>query len=186
MLAAIVGGLVAFDRLGESEDRLVSPADLLEPDVTPEAGLGPQDGRAPRIDEPAPEFVLRDAEGNARSLADYRGQVVWLNFWATWCEPCKKELPDIQQLADQFAAGGLVVLTVNYQQSPERALNFWDELDLDLPILLDRTGGVYDQYKLQGLPDSFFIDREGVLRALQIGFLKEDEMREKLAEAGIE
>jgi peroxiredoxin len=187
VLAAIVGGLVAFERLSESGGRLVSIDDgLLEPVVTPEAGLGPQDGRTPRIDEPAPEFVLRDAEGNVRRLADYRGQVVWLNFWATWCRPCKRELPDIQQLADEFADDGLVVLTVNYQQSPKRALDFWEERDLDLPILLDRTGEVYRQYRLRGLPDSFFIDRGGVLRGLQIGFLKEDEMRDKLAEVGIE
>jgi peroxiredoxin len=188
VLAAIVGGLVAFDRLsGGDEERVVTVDEgVLEPVVTPEAGLGPQDGRSPEVGAPAPEFVLRDAEGNLRHLADYRGRAVWLNFWATWCDPCKRELPDIQGLADEFADDGLVVLTVNYQQSAEAARNFMEERDLDLAILLDRTGDVYDQYGLLGLPDSFFIDEDGVLRAMQIGFLKEDEMRDKLAEVGIE
>jgi peroxiredoxin len=187
VLAAIVGGLVAFDRLSAGdEERVVRPEDVLVPVETLEEGLGPQDGRAPEVGEPAPQFALRDTEGNVRALDDYRGQVVWLNLWATWCEPCKKELPDIQALADEHADDGLVVLTINYQQSADAAQGFWDERDLDLPILLDRTGDVYDQYRLQGLPDNFFIDEQGVLQALQIGFLDEDEMREKLAEVGIE
>jgi peroxiredoxin len=188
VLAAIVGGLVAFDRLSGGDEARVVEVDegVLEEIVTPEAGLGPQDSRSPEIGEQAPEFILRDAEGNLQQLADYRGRAVWLNFWATWCDPCKRELPDIQKLADEFEDDGLVVLTVNYQQSAEAAQGFMDERDLDLPILLDRTGDVYDQYRLRGLPDSFFIGEDGVLRAMQIGFLEEDEMRDKLAEVGIE
>ena len=168
VLAAIVGGLVALDRLGGSDE------------------LGALDGRVPELGEPAPQFALRDPDGSVRLLSDYRGQVVWVNFWATWCGPCRRELPDIQHLADEFRDDGLVVLAVNFEESADLALAFWDELELDLPILLDSDGDVVDQYRLRGFPDNFFIDRDGVLRALKIGFLTEGEMREKLAELGLE
>jgi len=188
VLAAIVGGLVAFDRLsGDNDgDRLVEVQPGQVELVPEEAGVGPLDGRAPQVGQPAPDFALRDPDGNLHRLSDYRGSLVWVNFWATWCDPCKRELPDIQRLHDELEDRGLVVLEVNRQESAERALGFWRDLELDLPILLDRSGAVFDQYRLRGLPDSFFIDRDGVLRAVQVGFLTEDEMRDKLVEAGLE
>ncbi len=168
VLAAIVGGLVAFDRLGNSGE------------------LGPLDTRSAEIGELAPAFALRDPEGNIRQLSDYRGQVVWINFWATWCGPCRRELPEIQSLADEFQDEGLVVLAVNFQESAGRAVSFWEELDLDLPILLDSNGEVAEQYRTRNFPNNFFIDRDGILRALRMGFLTEGEMREKLAEVGLQ
>jgi peroxiredoxin len=168
VLAAIVGGLVAFDRWVYSDD------------------LGPLDTRSPEIGELAPAFALRDPEGNIRQLSDYRGRVVWINFWATWCGPCRRELPEIQRLADEFRDEGLVVLAVNFQESAGTAVSFWEELDLDLPILLDSSGEVAEQYRTRNLPNNFFIDRDGVLRALRMGFLTEGEMREKLAEVGLQ
>ncbi len=186
VLGAIVGGLVAFDRLsGDDDGRVVPFTGSFAGVPTAEAGLGPLDGRAPRVGRPAPEFALRDTDGRMRTLADYRGRAVWINFWATWCVPCRRELPDIQRLSDEFAGEGLVVLAVNFLASSDRAKAFWDDLGLNLPVLLDRSGDVAEQYRLRGFPDSFFIDRDGVLRALQIGFLTEDEMRGKLAEVGI-
>ncbi len=186
VLAAIVGSLLAFDRLSGGDGRVVSLDGVIEPVTTEEPGLGSLDGRRPQIDQPAPQFALRDADGNVRRLSDYSGRAVWLNFWATWCGPCRRELPDIQDLSREFEDDGLVVLAVNFQETPDQAREFWDELGLDLPVLLDRSGDVAEQYRLRGFPDSFFIDRDGVLRALQIGFLTEDEMRDKLAEVGIE
>ena len=167
VLAVLLGGLVAYDRLQGSSD------------------VGPLDGSSPEIGEPAPQFVLRDAEGTARTLSDYEGQVVWLNFWATWCGPCERELPDVQALAREFEAEGLVVLTVNFEESVGTALPFWEELELDLPILFDSDGEVASQYRLRGFPDNFFIDREGVLRSFEMGFLTEEQMRERLAELGL-
>ena len=167
VLVALLGGLVAYDRLQSGGDQ------------------GPLDGRSPEVGEPAPQFALRDAEGNTRTLSDYEGQVVWLNFWATWCGPCRRELPDIQALANEFETDGLVVLTLNFEQSVGTALPFWEELDLDLPILFDSDGDVASQYRLRGFPDNFFIDRAGVLRSFELGFLTEDQMRERLAELGL-
>ncbi len=168
VLAAIVGALVAIDRLGGGD-----------------GDLGPLDGRTPEVGRLAPQFALRDPEGNVRRLSDFRGQVVWINFWATWCGPCRRELPDIQRLAGEFRDRDLVVLALNLQESAGKATSFWEELDLDLPILLDSDGDVAEQYRLVGLPNNFFIDRDGTLRAFDLGFLTEGQMRERLAEVGL-
>ena len=165
-LAAILGGLFALDRAVSSE-------------------LGPLDDQTPSIGELAPQFELRDAASTVVQLGEFRGRVVWINFWATWCGPCRRELPDIARLAAEFDAGDLVVLAVNQEQSATVARDYWEELGLDLPLLLDSSGEVADQYRLRGLPNSFFIDREGVLQSFQLGFLVEEQMRDRLAAAGL-
>ena len=147
--------------------------------------LGPLDNARPIIKQPAPDFVLLDADGNAVKLSDLRGKVVWVNFWATWCVPCKKELPDIQRLYDEKRSAGLEVLAVNVQESRDDARSFFEAHGLSLPLLIDGDGAVYEQYRLQGLPDSFFIDHEGNIAAVQYGFLTEDKMRDRLATAGV-
>ncbi len=166
VLAAILGGLFALDRTGGSE-------------------LGPLDDRSPSIGELAPQFELRNVDGQVVRLSDFRGKVVWINFWATWCGPCRRELPDIARLAAEFSGDDLVVLAVNQEQSATVARDFWEELGIDLPILLDSSREVSDQYRLRGLPDNFFIDREGVLQSFRLGFLVEEQMRESLAAAGL-
>lgn len=168
VLAAIVGALVTIDLLSGSD-----------------SSLGALDNRSPEVGSPAPDFALRDAEGAVREMGDYRGKAVWLNFWATWCGPCRRELPTIQRLADEFRDDGLVVLAVNFRESAKQARSFWEELGLRLPILLDSNGDVVQQYRLRGFPDNFFIDRDGVLRAFDLGELDEEEMRERLAELGL-
>ncbi|MBI2723832.1 MAG: TlpA family protein disulfide reductase [Chloroflexi bacterium] len=139
----------------------------------------------PVIGQPAPSFALRRADGTVVRLADLRGKVVWINFWATWCVPCKKELPDIQKVFDEKQAAGLEVITINVKERPDDALAFFADRGLTLPLVFDDDGAVYEQYRLQGLPDSFFIDRDGNLAALQYGFLTEEKMRERLAKAGL-
>jgi peroxiredoxin len=168
VLVAIVGVLMAIDRLGGSSGE-----------------LGPLDGRSPEVGEPAPLFALREPAGDVRRLSDFRGDVVWINFWASWCGPCRRELPDIQRLSREFEAQGLVVLALNLEESSGKANSFWEELDLDLPILLDSDGEVAEQYRLRGLPDNFFIDRDGTLSGFDFGFLTEGQMRERLAAVGL-
>lgn len=179
VLAAILGGLLAIARLGDNGGTA-----LLNNGV--EIKLGAQDGSTPSVGDAAPEFALLDPDGNVHQLSDFRGQVVWVNFWATWCGPCRRELPDIQQLANEFSDQGLVVLAVNQRESDNTAVNFWKELDLELPILMDSNGDVSVQYRLRGLPNNYFIDRDGVLRAFDLGFLTEGQMRDRLAKVGLE
>ncbi len=188
-LAAVVltllGGLafaVTAGRNGKSATTEPVSNDAQPPDDgTP---TGPIGSGPPLIGQPAPDFALRDRAGSVVKLSDLRGKVVWVNFWATWCEPCKKELPAIQKLYDEKRAGGLEVLEINYQEGRKDADAFFDARGLSLPLLYD-SGGVYDQYRLQGLPDSFFVDRNGNIAALQFGYLTEDKMRERLAAAGL-
>jgi peroxiredoxin len=149
------------------------------------SALGALDDQPPEIGELAPQFALRNHDGQVVQLSDFEGQVVWINFWASWCGPCRRELPDIEHLAAEFKDDGLVVLTLNQGESGSTATNFLEALELDLPILLDSDEDVANQYRLIGLPNNYFIDEDGILRAFQHGFLTEGQMREKLAAAGI-
>lgn len=189
LLLAVLAGAAwfAIDRGGGSD-----PDSAITDGRTPADGgvasdaRGPLDSRAPVIGQPAPDFELARIDGSLVRLSDLRGKVVWINFWATWCQPCRKELPDIQKLYDELRADGLEVLTLNWKDPADEARAYFDDAGLTLPMLLDHRGSVYDQYRLQGLPDSFFIDPEGNLAALYFGYLTETKMRERLKTAGIE
>lgn len=188
LLAALAGVFLAVrarDGDGGSGATLEGQPTRTSGAATAEAGIGPLDNQRPIKGSPAPDFALRDLDGNVVKLSDLRGQVVWLNFWATWCTPCKKELPDIQKLYDEMRDRGLVVLAINKEESAGDAGSFMASRDLSLPVLLDSDGAVYTQYRLQGLPDSFFIDRDGNIAAIYFGFLNEQKMRDRLAEAGL-
>ncbi|MHB8375993.1 MAG: TlpA family protein disulfide reductase [Dehalococcoidia bacterium] len=191
LLAAIGGGAFALGRggggAGSPNTTPVSVASA-PAGATPgasEAGLGPLDGRVPLVGQPAPDFALRDIDGNVVKLSDLRGKVVWINFWATWCVPCKQELPEIQKIAAEKRSAGLAVLAVNWQESADAARAYFAANGISLPLLLDRSGSVFTQYKLNGLPDHFFIDRQGRVAAMYYGQLSEARMRQKLAAAGM-
>ncbi|MBI5288363.1 MAG: TlpA family protein disulfide reductase [Chloroflexi bacterium] len=143
-------------------------------------------GGPPVVGQPPPDFALCDADGSfVTTLSGMKGKVVWLNFWATWCVPCKKELPDIQKLYDEKNAEGLEVLIINYKESQGKALEFLPQLDISLPLVIDRPGEIYGRYRLTGLPDSFFIGRDGNLATLYYGFVNEEIARERLTQAGL-
>ena len=163
-----------------------APVYTLCGDDVPEAAVS-GGGGPPVIGEAPPDFALCD-EGGAfvTRLSDMQGKVVWLNFWATWCVPCKKELPDIQKLYDELHADGLEVLIINYKESQGKALEFLPQIGISLPLVVDRPGKIYDRYRLTGLPDSFFVDREGKLAALYYGFLNEEIARGRGAHAGLQ
>jgi len=148
-------------------------------------GTGVLDARAPAKGEPAPDFALPDLDGTVVRLSDLRGKPVLVNFWATWCGPCKREMPDIQQAYAQ-AGGEFVVLAVNAEGTSSElarrlARDFRDELDLTFPILLDSPDSdVFNQYRLTGLPDSFFVDRNGVIQEIVVGPLSKKTLADKL------
>jgi thiol-disulfide isomerase/thioredoxin len=188
-LLAVIAGALIFVRARGDDGGAAGPTLAGAPTRTatepPEIDLGPMDGRAPLIGQPAPDFALRDLDGAVVKLSDLRGKVVWINFWATWCRPCKKELPDIQALSDEYP-DDLAVLAINWQESADDARAYFEDNNLTMRVLLDRSGGVFDQYRLTGLPNSFFIDRAGTLAAFQWGPLTESKMRERLAQAGLQ
>ena len=126
---------------------------------------------APREKFLAPDFTLRTPTGEAVTLSELRGQAVLLNLWATWCPPCRAEMPAIQKLYAEYRDQGFSVLAVNmtYQDDPFAVVPFVQENGLTFPLLLDETGEVAQLYELRSLPSSFFIDREGVIQEVVIG-----------------
>lgn len=122
-----------------------------------------------QIGRPAPLFSLTDAEGRGVALADLRGEVVLVNFWATWCAPCLAEMPELDELAREYAPQGFRVLAVNVREDADSVRRFADELQLDLPLLVDPDGETYKAFRVYGLPTNFLIDREGIIREVRLG-----------------
>ena len=122
------------------------------------------------VDYPAPELTLTDIHGVERSLADYQGQVVLINLWATWCEPCKEEMPALQAFHDKHSSEGLTVIAINDGDPAADVVQFVKDLELTFPVWLDPTYIATEKaFKTMGLPSSFVIDRSGMVRLYWIG-----------------
>jgi cytochrome c biogenesis protein CcmG/thiol:disulfide interchange protein DsbE len=126
---------------------------------------------SPREGFPAPDFTLDLLEGGQITLSDLHSKVVLVNFWASWCPPCRAEMPAIEKVYRSYRDLGLEVLGVNTtdQDSQSAAQAFIQENGLTFPVLLDYTGAVSAAYNLRGLPSSFFIDRDGVIHSVVVG-----------------
>jgi len=119
----------------------------------------------------APELVLPDSDGTLHALSSYRGRVVVLNFWASWCPPCQAEMPALERIHQDLAASGLTILAVNVtsQDTRQAALRFTEELGLTLPMLFDDNGSAQTSYRIRALPTTFFIDTRGIIRQVVVG-----------------
>ena len=119
----------------------------------------------------APEISLSSLEGEIVNLSDFRGQVVLINIWASWCTPCKTEMPAIQNMYDKYRDDGFVILAVNATNSDNinNVTNFVENQNLTFPILLDTEGIVSQKYQVQALPSSFFITQDGIINEVVIG-----------------
>ena len=119
----------------------------------------------------APDFTLQSITGETYRLSDLRGQAVVINLWATWCPPCRAEMPALQKMYEEYKAQGLVILAVNstVQDTASAVAPFAAEYGLTFPILLDETGSVTSAYQVRSLPSSYFIDRKGIVRQVIIG-----------------
>ena len=113
--------------------------------------------------------MLKDPAGNAHDLASYRGKVVLVNFWATWCAPCREEMPSMQALRERLAGRGFEVLAVNLMESEEKIAAYRESELIDLPVLMDRDGAAAKRWKVRMLPMSFVIDRRGAIRYQLVG-----------------
>ncbi len=122
----------------------------------------------------APTLELPDLDGTMHGLADWRGQVVLLNFWASWCQPCVAEMPGIQHLEGQMQGRGFVVVGVNVAEAQRRASRSVEQLGLGFPVLLDAEGETFHAWGGKVLPTSALIDRQGRLRYLGLGPLEWD------------
>lgn len=118
----------------------------------------------------APDFSLATLSGPKLSLSSLRGSVVIIDFWAQWCEPCKKELPELQKLAKEFGDKDVVILAVNLDKTKENAQRLAHQLGLTIPVLLDPSGSVAGMYDLPKMPTSFLVDKRGIVRYVHEGF----------------
>jgi len=136
----------------------------------------------------APDFTLTDLSGNRVSLRSLKGKVIFLNFWATWCVPCRQEMPTMEKLHREYKRDGLEVVVVNLRETKEEVLKFVNELSLTFTVLLDKDGKVSEEYGVWSLPLSYFINRKGEFVGKVIGYRKWDSpeakafFRELLAE----
>lgn len=143
--------------------------------ATPSGGTTGGKIPAPQRGFMAPDFTLQTLEGEQVTLSALRGQVVLVNLWASWCGPCRFEMPAIQQVYDKYKDQGFEVLAVNAtnQDSPAAAAAFAQELELSFPILLDTAGRASQAYQLRSLPSTYFIDKEGVIQEVVVGAMSE-------------
>ena len=140
-------------------------------------------GGALKVGLPAPDFELTDLSGKRVRLTDFRGRVVVLNFWATWCGPCRTEMPVFEEFYKQYAPD-LMVLGINLEETSQEILGFSGPLGITYPILLDPEGLATRIYQVIQLPNTFFVDRLGIIQFRHIGLIYPDQFREYLVSLG--
>lgn len=143
-------------------------------------------GPAPQAGFRAPDFTLKTPSGDSYTLAELQGQAVLINVWATWCPPCRSEMPAIQKMYEEYKDDGFIVLAVNstVQDNPFDIPPFMEEFNLTFPILLDETGEVARAYQVRSLPSSYFINRQGIITEVVIGGpMSEALLRTRIEEA---
>lgn len=124
----------------------------------------------------APHFTSLALSGGETALVDYAGDVIVVNFWATWCPPCKAEMPGINAFYEAHQADGLVVLAVNVKESESLVRPFIETNNFTFPVLLDPAGSVVNQYQVRSFPTTVIIDRDGIVRHIQVGMISEAEL----------
>jgi len=122
-----------------------------------------------RVGMPAPDFELRNLDGESISLSGFKGKPVLLNFWNTGCPPCRAEMPYLQQVYNEIQEDNLVMLTVNIGERSATVERFLQDNDLSLPVLLDTKGAVAQLYIKRGIPTTVLIDKDGIIQEIRIG-----------------
>jgi len=172
----------------------VAPPDSLFAFATP-AGtarverVGPAEQAEPPselLGKAAGDFALKDLKGVKRALSSHLGKVVLLDFWATWCGPCRREMPIIAKLHERYAKKGLVVYGVNCSETQSKAKAFVDKYGYTFPQLLDQDGDVQTRYQITAIPTVFIVDRKGNISAHMVGGRSEEELVAALGRAGFD
>jgi thiol-disulfide isomerase/thioredoxin len=117
----------------------------------------------------APDFSLPDTDGQQVSLQQYRGKVVFLNFWATWCIPCREEMPVLERLHQTYHVQDLAIISIDLKESADQVKTFFQKHSLSFPALLDQNGSVFRDYLVAGMPTTYLIGRDGTLLARGVG-----------------
>lgn len=128
-------------------------------------------------DEKAPSFTIQTIDGKEVSLEQFRGKKILLNFWATWCPPCKKEMPEMQKFYEEYESKDYLVLAVNVtvaEKTSKAVSSFVDDYGLTFPVLMDEKGEVAHQFEILSYPTSYFIDSDGIIRKKIVGGLSKE------------
>jgi len=133
----------------------------------------------------APDFTLTSLEGETVSLSDYTGRPVLINFWASWCPPCREEFPELASAREAHADSGFEILGVTSNDSEDGARRFVADAKAEWPMLPDTGGATWAAYGGVGLPTSFFIDAEGIVQRVHIGPLNEEQLADQLSAIGV-
>jgi len=166
---AIVGAITLIER---------RPLDDGAQAVELDGQLGP----GPKVGETAPDFTLTSLAGQSVRLSALQGKPVLVNFWATWCPPCRAEMPDLDDVAKAHAANGLQIVTVNLREEPDAVGGYLTTIGVGLDSLLDRDGNVFRQYRITGLPTTVAIGRDGLVREIHIGPLTRPAIESRVAQ----
>lgn len=129
------------------------------------------------IQDTAPDFTLKSLEGSNLRLEEYRGQVVLINFWASWCGPCRQEMPLLDRLHQRYVDTGFAVLGINVEGEVAPAQELIDKVPVTFPVLIDEGQLVSELYKLEAMPSTVVVDRDGVVRYIHRGYKPGDEAK---------
>lgn len=136
-----------------------------------------------KIGEKAPDFILKTLSGEKVKLSDFEGKKVILNFWATWCTPCREEMPTMEQVYKKYKNQEVEIVAVNAtvgKETVDKVREFTEELNITFPIPLDLEGEVFKVYQIYGLPTTYFIDSKGVIHSVRFGPMDENYMTQEL------
>jgi cytochrome c biogenesis protein CcmG, thiol:disulfide interchange protein DsbE len=178
LLVGLLAGLLVFAGL---------PAQLAwvrTPSATPGGPIATP-APAPVAGAPAPDFTLTNLSGQTVKLSSLKGQVVLVNFWATWCIPCRAEMPAIQQAYTARKDQGFTVLAVNLNEPKPDVQSYVNSLNVNFPVLLDAGDSISNLYRVRGYPTSFFIDRSGTVAIENVGMMTDAQLASNLAKVGL-
>ena len=130
---------------------------------------------AKSTNQKAPEITLPGMTGKTVKLSDFRGQVVMVNFWASWCQPCRTEMPLIEDIYNKYKKIGFTVLGVNVDENPKAGKKMLKEIPVSFPVVFDSDNKMIEKYEVQAMPSTYMVDRKGNIRDIHRGYKKGDE-----------
>ena len=140
------------------------------------ANFTKENNKAVAKNEPVPDFVLTDLDGNTHKLSDYKGQGVFLNFWGTWCGPCEREFPAMTQQYETVKDEGVQIIAVNFAQSDFEVKKYVQNMGMTFPVAIDKTKSVFTAYNIGPLPTSIFIKPDGEIERIVTGEMSEKQI----------